>query len=1008
MIRGYRALTLLLALVLSLSTPLHAAQAEQNPFAHYQHTKWSLEEGAPSQISSLAQGRDGYLWIGGALGVYRFDGRRFEKFQPVSGDKLREADVYSLLAASNGDIWIGYDDAGVARIREGRVTRFGAADQMEKGTVAMLAEDHEGNIWATQVGDVARYDGRAWTHYGEQQGFPPNTTYYTVFVDREDTVWVSTSAGLFARRKGTKNFNLASADATIVIEFRQAPDGTLWLARNDSKLGRLAVSQGSVTRSFPLLAFSGTGLTFDEHGQLWLGSSSDGVHLASGTPGGTGTSFDANEVASAARFSEEEGLSSKFLWPGLEDAQGNIWFASKAGLDRFRRKDFVTASRVAEAGLVVTGHRDVWAASQRAPIVHLAGEPDARSDVPDHVTTVSSDAQGAGWFAGAKGVWRMEGGKTSFVAPLPAGENLQWAAAIRHDSKGVLWLSTPHVGVSRYGNGAWTAIPGATPFARALMEDADGNMWRSSRGTVLRTDDGKAWTSFGKPQGLDVEDVLVIRQLNDGRIWVGGREGAAVLVNGRFHALSLAGHQPLRGVGAILQSPDGALWFHTMDGVLRIPPAEWQRFLATPAYPVQARHFDFADGLPGQIALSSTPSGVEGPDGTLWFATGNGVVHVDPLHLSQVARPPRVTITSFFADDVAHAPGETIDLPAGTMQVRVGFTALELGFPDRVRFRYRLRGVDTAWHESADQREASYNRPGPGTFHFDVLASTTAGQWSAQPTTLVFHIAPLFWQTVWFRFVCAGAFVLLVAALMLWRLRTLAQRIRLRMDGRLAERVRIARELHDTVLQGFHALLLHMDAATRKLEKDDPARPGLSRSIELARHLLEEGRDRIVRMRAAPLSDARFADELYADLSPLGAARGCAVEVVTEGDERPIALLARDEVRAIALETVCNALLHGAPSVVRVELAFRRKQLVLRVADDGSGATLVDGQPPLKAGRWGVVGMFERAGRLGARLGFDSEPGKGFVTTLSVPASCAYATWWRTWIDRSTGMNSGL
>jgi signal transduction histidine kinase len=379
-------------------------------------------------------------------------------------------------------------------------------------------------------------------------------------------------------------------------------------------------------------------------------------------------------------------------------------------------------------------------------------------------------------------------------------------------------------------------------------------------------------------------------------------------------------------------------------------------------------------------------------DGRLWFVAMISLSVVDPRHLPFNPLAPPVHVEQVTADrrsyDAATGSGP-LRLPARIRDLQIDYTALSLAAPEKVRFRYKLEGRDHDWQDAGTRRQAYYTDLPPAHYRFRVTACSNSGVWNEAGTSLDFSIAPAYYQTAWFRFLAVAVFLAAVAAVYRLRLRQVTQQVRMRMEARLDERERIARDLHDTLLQGVQGLILKVDAVAKRIPAGDPVRRAIEETLDRADEILAEGRDRVRSLRTGTaLSDLPSALERVArEASHDGATR---LKSVVEGRPRALDPIVMEEAFAIGREALLNSLAHSRAAEVEMEIAYDPRQLRLRIRDDGRG---IDPQILGSGGRadhWGIQGMRERALRIGARIEIWSRPGAGTEIELTVPAATAY------------------
>lgn len=526
-------------------------------------------------------------------------------------------------------------------------------------------------------------------------------------------------------------------------------------------------------------------------------------------------------------------------------------------------------------------------------------------------------------------------------------------------------------------------MPALASFAATVVAaDARGGVWLGSTGDQLAVLERGRVRRLGREQGLRVGTVLAVLPAAAGA-WIGGENGLSWFDGKRFIQVLGRGGDPFAGVTGLVFAADGSLWLNGGAGLSAIGPAELRKAMEQPGYRVQFERLDYRDGLPGTATgITPLPSAVRAADGKLWFSTGGGVVAFDPAALPRNRLAPPVHITALRGDGRDYPVRDGLRLEPGTGALEIDFTALSYRAPERVRFRYRLEGVDGGWHEPEYRRSAYYTNLTPGRYRFRVMAANDDGVWNETGASLSFEQAPSLTQTAWFRFLCAAVLAAGLWLLHRMRLRRMARRVRLQMTERLAERERIARELHDTVLQSVQGLVLTFGAAVQRLRAEE--RKPLEQALDQARAVLGEGRDRVAGLRGEGALQDGLAQAIRSYGAPLAQDGAVRFEVRTEGEEQTLDEGLTAEVLALVREAVWNAFVHAHPGAVTVTLRWTPGQLILRIADDGRGIpreVLDSGGRP---GHWGIPGMRERAAKIGS-LRLESAEGEGTTWVLRVP-----------------------
>lgn len=988
---------LALALILASSAPVAATVHEHAP-DRLDHRRWLSSDGGPSQVGAIAHAADGYLWLGTNDSLVRFDGLRFRRHPP--GARGAPPIVSSLLAQGDA-LWVGLRSGGVALARPGAALARERGPDAPAGVVFGLAQDRSQAIWAAAEDGLARRANGAWRRIGRDQGID-DAGARAVFVDRGGVLWVAGEHTLYYLRDGDRRFTDTGLQVDGVSQIAQAPDGALWLAeRRGGRVHRVVLDGGALSSATARLDAPATGLVFDGAGGLWLGTTGRGLlHVA--RPDGVAA------LAGATRFTARQGLSSDFVWRLHLDGAGNLWVGTNAGLDRFRPRILAPSAFPPDALNVALAAGDdgsLWGGPGSGQALRLQDGRVRALAMPAPVNSAIRDAEGGIWMAGPAGIWRSIGAQLAFVADLPPGAAGQAPVrAMARDAQGVLWVSINKVGLFRLEAQGWvraSAAPGrdSQRMPVSALAAPDGWLWFGYRDGLLEARRGGQTLRWDSSESLDLGHVTALAH-HAGRTWVGGQHGLAYVEADRLRRLPLPDDGVFDNIYAIVPVPaaDGReadLWLHARAGIFQVGAAELRRAVATPGHRLRYRSFDALGGLandPHQVL--PLPTAVRAADGRLWFSTGGGVVSLDPARLPPAEPGPAVGIEAVSVDGARLTPDAPLSLGSGVQRIAIDYTAPSLAAPERLSFRYRLDGFDTDWVDAGRARQAIYTGLAPGAYAFRVVALNKDGVPSPREAVLPLRVARAFYRHPLFL---AGAGVLLLAALrMVYRTtaRRAAERVRDRLQERHRERERIARELHDTLLQGVHGLVLRFQAAADMLPRGAPARAQLEQALLRADQVLVEGRDRVRALRGGPLDTRELHEALAAAGEELAAQWACGFAFAVDGTVRRLQPAILDEVYRIGHEALRNAFVHARAAQVTVDVAYRRAAFVLTVADDGCGI-----DPSWLAGRgrpdhWGLRGMRERAERIGARLDIHSGAGRegwrGTRVALTLPARMAY------------------
>ena len=983
--------TSLLAFSLCCATPALSLDPDRS-ISQYKHTRWTVGEGAPSVITALTQGRDGYLWIGGANGAYRFDGIRFERFAPANLD-IRRGAVSALLAARDGTIWAGYAKGGLS-VAAGGVLRDVPAPFFTD-YVMSLTQTRDGAIWAA-LGrldqPLLRFDGRRWLGIGANWGLP-REYLISVLATRGGALWVSTVGSIMTLDPGSRHFRRVAITPSGHAGLSEDAAGRVWMSDDDGS--RIVSPELRPAVRYPTPGSNRKVQTFFDRDQnLWGLAGGKGIfRLTRARSNG----ISAGQAASPVElYGSADGLTSDRTAALLEDREGNIWVGSTTGLDRFRAANVVVEPALrnspmygdvilaATDGTVFVGGADtiykISPGSRPEPLIQHVGATEAICQGPD----------GDVWMITHDRLFRLRRGKLAST-PWPHSTSTESIYDCLVDVQNVLWANAGDDGLYRYAGGKWDrpVIPSGGGFRpeQLIATASHARLVYTKSGAIIEFD----------PEGHAVRQILApnprrtmstVTATSSGLL-VGETSGVSRLRNGRLKTISGARFPWARQITGIVETPSGWTWLIGQAQIVGLRTSEFNAAFDNPKLNPRLQIFSFADGLPDIDVRSGIRVPALGGDGRVWFVTLAGTVSIDPAHLARNRLPPPVSINRLVAPHGSYSDPRRVELPKGTSKVEIGYTALSLSVPERVRFRYRLDGVDDSWVDPGTRREASYGNLGPGRYRFQVIASNNDGVWNREGAVMEFSIPPTFVQSIWFLLLCAAATLLALWALYSLRTRHLTARVRERLGDQLAERERIARELHDTLLQGFQGLVLRFQAVANRMSPDSALRSSIDQALEQAEAVLTEGRNRVSALRFAD-DELNLGEAIVEVAAKLQSDPALPLTVTVEGNVRALAVMVREELLRIAEEAIRNAIQHSGAAHVEVALVYGR-QLRLGIRDDGSGLpgdVAVMGRRP---GHFGLTGMHERARRAGGRLTIATRPLQGTEINVTVPGRLTYS-----------------
>lgn len=972
--------------------------------SQYAHTSWTARDGLfKGYVSAIAQTPDGYLWLGTEFGLLRFDGIRTVPWQPPEGKGLRSDRISALLAARDGTLWIGTMDELVSW-KDGQLTHHAELDGL---FVPNIFQDREGVIWAQ--GSLGSANAKLCAfRSGHPECFGGDGTFgryvNEIYEDNAGAFWVSSFKGLWRWSPGPPKLFPLEEPTSALADVIDGDDGALWMAMR----GGISRLIGDKPVKHPLWGrrqFRANRLFRDRDGGLWIGTIDRGLlHYYRGK---------------ADAFGRSDGLSNDDVSRIFEDREGNIWVSTSAGLDRFR--DF--------------------------PVPRLSTRQGLSNDL---IVSVLAARDGSLWLASFNGLNRWKGGKITVYrnqswspeGARPASNEVvdrglrsNGIESLREDNRGRILVSTP-AGLAIFEDGHFVRGSDVPQEVFATIEDGPDSfriadlvqgLVHLSEGRVVQR---IPWADFGRPndfaisllrdpvQGglwigfvrggmvyfqdgknrLSIENVGRVSQFqidSTGVLWAATERGLSRIGTDRIDTLSGRNGLPCDAVSSVIEDDDHALWMNSACGVLRIARSDLSAWINDRSHKVQVLLLDESDGaVSHSVPDTYSPRVAKAADGTLWFAdTADGVSVVDPHHLPLNQLPPPVHIEQIIAD---HKPASSLRLPALTRDLEIDYTALSFVAPEKNRFKYKLEGYDDDWRDAGNRREAYYANLGPRQYRFRVQASNNNGVWNEAGASLDFSIAPAYYQTIWFRLSAVAAFFALLWGLYRYRLYQIAREFNVRMEERVGERTRIARELHDTLLQSFQGSLFEFQAARNLLSRrPEQALQSLDNAIGGAEAAIAEGRDAIQNLRSGSGVRSDLAHLLRSTGRELSNTQGSngdgpTFSMTVEGPPQALPPVLQDEIYRIGREILRNAFQHARARQIEVEVRYDDHELRLRIRDDGIGIDpklLHEGARP---GHWGLPGVRERAKLVGARLDFWSEARAGTEVQVAIPASVAY------------------
>jgi hypothetical protein len=983
------------------------ARASEPELKDFHHTAWTSENGLGA-VFDIQQASDGYLWLMTSQGVDRFDGVRFQPLDEATNGAVHSSELTSFFLSSSGGVWLTTRAAGLLLWKDGKVTSFPDRRCTPALQAGGFAEDRDGSLWIQASVGLSRLRGPVCEQIGANFGYPGGFPK-AILLDRAGTLWVKMANGpLLFLQAGQSKFEISprGGGATANASFlHQAGDGSIWLS-DDHGIRRVDSYAGVPPVSNPLSGGDKGNanfgdFTFAADDSMWA-VTSEGVRHFDHSEQWKASAV--TEKTPAEIFTPAQGLSSDAAWEVLVDREGSIWVGTNSGLDRLRRTalSMVTLPHVQEHQFsVAVGDRgSIWTGNASLPLTHVAANGSITTFPKTHQTNcVRRDRNGTIWSAGEGDahLWRFSGAELEPVH-YP-NEEIDDVVAIAVDRNNDPWISTINRNVFRLVQGTWinqNEALGKKPGVLGTMTaDTEGNIWFGFSSAVVRWD-GSIFQK-GTISGHTVSETTI--SVRGEHVWLAGLGGVQLYSRGQSHTVRWQNEEMPGRVYGVVETTIGDLWMNGSSGITHISRGELEKWLRDPTYAVSGERLEALDGLSGlSVERFPEPSVVEAPEGRLWFATNKGIVSLDPAALDRNRNriPPPVTISSIVSNGKTFSGSSHLGLPAHTERLEIDYTALSLAIPERVLFRYKLDGIDTEWQSAGTRRQAFYTNLHPGQYRFHVIACNNDGVWNDVGANVDFTILPAWYQTIWFRALCVVVFLLLIWMVYQLRLKQLEGQFNMALEARVDERTRIARDLHDTLLQSFQGLTLHFQRARNLLPERTPeAILTLDKALDGAERAIVEGRDAIHDLRSPAPAAKMLAEEITTFGEELVAKDANEKEpvqfrIVVEGSAHVLNPNAHIHIFRIAREALRNAFSHSQGRRIETEIAYTDDLFRLRIRDDGKGI-----DPDLRGraeeiGHWGLRGMRERAECLNGELDVWSEPGAGTEIELRIPGSIAY------------------
>jgi ligand-binding sensor domain-containing protein/signal transduction histidine kinase len=984
------------ALLVSAVVASAAAQPLPKPASPesvpYSRRIWQSADGLPEDFAqSLAQTPDGYLWIGTSGGLVRFDGIRFTVFNPHNEPAFHDESIYSLLTSADGTLWAGTEGGGLIRYRAGSFRAFGSSEGLTNGFVRVVFEDKDRTLWVGTDDGLFRMRGESLVRVDGRGGVHP-VAVHSICQDRQGRLLVG-GGGLLILDGGKSAYYTSGeslADSSIRT-IRQTSDGALWIG-TISGLRRFDHGIAGDPFATPKI-IRDTNVDFlaeSRRGALWIGTYGQGLmRYAAGK---------------FVRFIAPSSLPHNNVLSIFEDAEDDIWVGTQGGLMRMSPSaatTITTADGIPQS--INTIYRDpqgpLLVAALNGRLFQIAHQTLEPFRLPSDLRTLPirnafRDRTGALWLGtDGQGVIRLDkNGEARYT--MKQGLVNDFVRAFCEDGDGNIWIGTDG-GLSRWRNRTFQNFTGKDGLAyasiRDLLVDRDGSLWVATDGGLSHWRDGTFAVEPRLTRFLG-EKIWALYQDADGGLWI-GTHGAGLFLfkNGQLAQLPIQRILPSDKIHFLSESPNGNLWMSGPAGIASASRAGLEEMVHNPSHQLAVRVYSTSDGLStNQMNGGVQPAGTTAVDGGVWFPSTKGVVHVE-TDAPFLVSAPTVLIEQVVADGRAVPLSGEIRTGPGAGKIEVHYTAIRLRSPERTRFKYWMEGFDPEWTDAGQRRIAYYTNLPTGNYRFHVVAYELNDPRHATEHVLTLRWLPHFYETPLFLAVC-----LFAAGSAAWGgYRLHVRNLGKRFAAVLEERNRLAREMHDTLIQGCVGVSALLEAASSAQEVSPKISTELlNRARNEVRATVDEARLAVWNLRRGSASGEDMVSAISQLTQRIGLESGIPVRFESSGSASPLPAEAEQSLLMLIREALHNALRHAAPHDLSVGLTFVRRKLQVEIRDNGCGfdPSVIDSP---NGPHYGLIGMRERASKLGGDFRIASTPGQGTTVRFTIP------------IARSAGLEGG-